>query len=879
MNRQIRRMIGIAVLLIFSAGFAQAQRLPHTVVPEHYTLQLTPDFQSNKFAGEETIEVRILKATSSITLNALDITFEKVTVSANGVDQAAEVANDSAAQTATFSVAKMLGPGEARIHIVYTGILNNKLEGFYLAHADHRPYAVTQFEATSAREAFPCFDEPAFKATFALSVVAPEGDTAISNGRVISDESGPKPGQHTLKFSTTPKMSSYLVALTVGKYQYVEGTANGIPVRIWFTADKNKALGEFALQAAEQFLNYYDHYFTVKYPYGKLDIVAVPDFAAGAMENTAAIFGRESLLLIDPRKASFGAKNEVAQVIAHEMAHMWFGDLVTMQWWNDIWLNEGFATWMEYKAVEAWKPAWHLQQSEAESAAFAMDADSLQNTRPIRAHQAQTPGEINQLFDAIAYQKTAAVLRMLEAYLGPQVFRAGINAYIGKYQYANATAPDLWDALAAVSDKPVNQIMTTFVNQPGVPLVSGQVECHNGTTTVTLSQRRYYFNRSLFEAGSDQLWEIPVCMKWSSPTGAATHCVLLKTQRATFTLPKCASWVFLNAEARGYYRSGYGSAALREVDGVAEQDLDPAERIRLLGDEWALVRVGRDSIGDFLQLAGALKNDQTSAVMQVLGGRLAYIGRHLVNDSDRPQFQAWVRDLLQPLAQELGWQPAANESQQRRTLRATVIGILGETGRDPAVLAEAGKLAQRYMQDPSSVDPDLVGTVLSLAAVNGNASLYDEYLAHAKSAHSPEDYYRYLYALADFRDTSLVKQTLEDALSPAVRSQDMASLISAVMGNPAGRDLAWDFVRQHWLQLANKSPVYGSVGLIYSTGVFCSEKRLDEVKQFFTQHPVQGGERPFEQSLETIRYCVDLKSQQESQLAAWLGGQKIRYGQ
>ncbi len=874
-------VVWIPVVVLLFACVGEAQRLPRTVTPEHYIIRLTPDFQTQEFAGDETIVVRVLKPTSSITLNALDIEFDKVTIASNGAKQTAKVSSDASRQMATLSVDKILRPGKAQIHIVFTGTLNNKLRGFYLAHADHRPYAITQFEPTSARMAFPCFDEPEMKATFALTAVVPKGDTAISNGRIVSDTPGPGADQHTLKFSTSPKMSSYLVALAVGRFDFVEGTADGIPIRIWFTPDKRKALAPFALQSAERFLSYYDNYFTTKYQFGKLDIVAVPDFEAGAMENTAAIFSRESLLLIDPKTSSFSAKREVALVIAHEMAHMWFGDLVTMEWWNDIWLNEGFASWMETKALEAWKPSWDLRQSDARSSAKAMAADSLETTRPIRAPKADTPAEINALFDSIAYDKTAAVLRMLEAYLGPQNFRSGVNSYVKKYQDANATASDLWDALAAVSKKPVSQTMENFVNQPGVPVVSEHVACHDGTASVTLSQRRYFYSAGLFNGGTNELWRIPVCMKWSGPSGtaSASRCVLLKARQQTFTLPKCASWVFLNAGARGYYRSGYDTEALQQIEKVAEEDLTPPERIQLLGDEWALVRIGRAPISDFLNLAEAIRGDQATGVMQVLAGHLQYIGQYLVNGSDQAEFQTWVRNLLRPEAQKLGWQAAPNENPERQVLRATVLRILGVIGHDPTVLAKARELAKSYLENPASVDPDLVSTVLGLAAIDGNQELYDEYLARDNIAKTPENYDRYLYALTDFCFSSLVKRTLEHAMSPNVRSQDVASLISAVMQNPAGRELGWDYVKIHWLPLANKMPTYGGVGLINATGSFCSSRDRNDVQQFFNRQSVPGGQRALKQALETIGYCVDLKSQQQTRLASWLGAQKVQRGQ
>ena len=361
-------------------------------------------------------------------LNSLEIDFQEAGVTSGGATQVAKVAFDKEKETATLSLEKPLPPGPATIHIRYTGILNDELRGFYLSKANGRKYAVTQFEATDARRAFPSFDEPAYKATFDISVVADKGDIAISNGKIVSDTPGPTNGKHTITFSTTPKMSSYLVALAVGDFEYVEGSADGIPIRVWATPGK-KEMGNYALQVAQQCMHYFNNYFGIKYPFEKLDLIGLPDFGAGAMENTAAITFRDALLLMNEKNAPAWAYKEIGSVISHEMAHQWFGDLVTMEWWDDIWLNEGFATWMESKPLEAWKPDWHMELDDVLEAGNALNVDSLQNTRPI--HQAaETPAQIQELFDGIAYDKTAAVLRMLESYLGPEAFRCPAGCFL-----------------------------------------------------------------------------------------------------------------------------------------------------------------------------------------------------------------------------------------------------------------------------------------------------------------------------------------------------------------------------------------------------------------------------------------------------------------
>ena len=664
----MKRIFMLSAFFTLLPVFAAAQRLPELAVPENYKLSFAPDFQKDTFAGAETIQVRILKPSSEIVLNSAEIEFQEATVSAGGTTQKASITLDKQKEMATLAFPKNIQPGPATVHIKYSGILNDELRGFYLGKdRDGHKYAVTQFEATDARRAFPSFDEPDYKATFDISVIADKGLTAISNGKVLSDAPGPGNGKHTVKFATTAKMSSYLVALAVGRFEYVEGEADGIPIRVWGPPGTKPDDG-YALEVSEWCMKYFNQYFGIKYPFEKLDMIGLPDFAAGAMENTGLITYRQAELQLDDRRASVELHQRIAVVIAHEMAHQWFGDLVTMKWWDDIWLNEGFASWMENKAVGAWNPEWHFELADVEDTTASLNTDSLKNTRPI--HQAaDTPAQIQELFDGIAYDKAASVLRMLEAYLGPERFQAGVSQYLKEHAYGNATADDFWKTLAAVSKKPVDQIMPSFVRQPGAPMISVRTQCSGGANTVTLSQTRYFFDRRLFEAGSRELWQVPVCMK-EGGTGQE-KCVLLTKKAENFTLPGCSPWVMANAGAHGYYRSGYSSDAIRAMGRSLEQELSPAERTALLGDSWASVRVGEQQIGDFLALTEGVQSDRTRAVLGEVTAKLEYISDYLVSDADREGYQQWVRRLLTPVATELGWQPKRGRAMRPRACERT----------------------------------------------------------------------------------------------------------------------------------------------------------------------------------------------------------------
>jgi aminopeptidase N len=439
----------LALLAAAIAVPAAAQRLPGGVTPEHYTLWFAPDLDKATFRGRAEIRVRLDVPASAVTLHAAEITFGEVTLEAGGRTQPAAVRLDEKTETATLTVPQRMAAGPATIRITYTGILNDKLRGFYLSKANGRNYAVSQMEATDARRAFPSFDEPAKKATFEISLMVDAADTAISNGRPLTDTPGPEPGKHTVTFATTPKMSTYLVALLVGDFVCREGIAATTPIRVCATPDKHQLTG-FALEAAEHQVQFFNDYFGIPYPFGKLDIVGIPDFAAGAMENAGAITFRERLLLADEATASVDTLKAVAGVVAHEIAHQWFGNLVTMKWWDDIWLNEGFATWAANKPLSAWKPEWKMDINAAQETQTALALDALRSTRAIRT-KVETPAEINEVFDPIAYEKTSGVLNMIEAYVGPEAFRKGVSAYLTRYSSGNAAGEDFWTEMTRVT--------------------------------------------------------------------------------------------------------------------------------------------------------------------------------------------------------------------------------------------------------------------------------------------------------------------------------------------------------------------------------------------------------------------------------------------
>src|SRR5579871_3236950 len=655
---QIKKILALAAL--FLPLLAGAQRLPGNVVPDHYDLKFTPDLQAAAFAGEEVIDVRVLQSGTSVKLNAAELALQSATITQGSTTQEVQVALDDANEQATLTVPAPLSAGPAQIRIKFTGILNDKLRGFYLSKTRLRRYATTQFESTDARRAFPSFDKPAFKATFDITLVVDQGDTAISNGRIVADTPDSAANKHVLKFSTTPKMSTYLVAMAVGDFTCNEGSADGIPVRVCGTPDR-KPMGVAALRYAEEILKYYNQYYGIRYPFGKLDILGLPDFEAGAMENTAAIFYRESLLFLDDKTAAVDSRQAVFEVLAHEMAHQWFGDLVTMKWWDNIWLNEGFATWMALKPSQALHPEWNAALSAVQETNDALRTDALINTHPIRA-KAETPEEINELFDPISYEKASSVLRMVEAYVSPDVFRRGVNVYLRRFLYGNATAEDFWSALSAASGRPVDKIMPTFIDQAGEPLLTVKSAClnppaqkapvvrkgkrsrrgpirPNPTTQVTVSQQRFWANPA-DAPKKDQIWIAPLCVK----SGAAKpFCQILSQKEQTLPLAGCSPWVFVNGSAAGYYRTQYDKADLQKLIAVAGTELTTAERISLLRDQAALVGSGQQSMATYLDLISAMNGDAQHEIVESYLPTLDYVNSYLLTGADTEPFRTWVR--------------------------------------------------------------------------------------------------------------------------------------------------------------------------------------------------------------------------------------------
>ena len=872
----IQRPLIAFVILLGLAAPLHAQRLPTTVLPQHYDLAFDVDLAGARFGGTETIRVQLTEPSRRIVLHALEIQFQEVTISAGGITQKASVNLNAPTQTAAFVVPRTVPKGPAEIHIRYTGILNNELRGFYLSKGNGRNYAVTQFESTDARRAFPSFDEPAYKATFALTMTIPEGDSGFSNGRQLSDTPGPGAGRHTLTFATSPKMSSYLVAMAVGDFQCLEDSAEGVPIRICATPDK-KELGHIAVDAARQILTFYNSYYAIKYPFGKLDVLAVPDFAAGAMENTAAIFYREVDLLADEQTASVGERKRIWEVLAHEMAHQWFGDLVTMKWWDDLWLNEGFATWMEKQPLAAARPEWHMDVEALLDSQRAMNLDSLASTRAIHS-SVETPAEIEGSFDAIAYEKGGSVMRMIEGYLGTEIFRKGVNLYLEKHQYGNATSEDFWTAMTEASGKPIDRILPTFVNQPGVPLLETSLDCSGGASQLTMTMQRLFVDPAMARtAPGGNTWQVPICIKTAEPGDTACQVISGPTASVVAVPNRCVPWAIVNGGAQGYFRTSYSKEILRAIAPDLTARLTPPERLSIVDDEWALVKGGRHTVADYLTLISGIGGEHVSGVLGNVTAPLGTIGNYLTTAQNRPRYEQFVQGLLRPLFGELGVAVAPGEDDDRRALRAVVIDALGEAGNDPEVAERARAALDQALAGNTPLDSTAANAIISVAARHGDAALFEAMAAASRDAALPAERYRYLYGLADFEEPALVQRGLELALSEQLRSQDTPSYLGRFLSNPRTSARAWAFVKQHWTALAPKVTIAGGdTRLAQSMQSACDAGTRDDVKAFFTTNKLPAASRTVDQTLERINNCIAFKAKQGPALAEWLATRETR---
>jgi puromycin-sensitive aminopeptidase len=842
-------------------------RLPLDVKPVRYRAHLAPQLAAGTFEGRLELEVRLAQPRREIVLHALDLSLERARARGPGrTVRADKITADAESETVTLSFEAELPAGTAVLDIAWHGKFSPGLRGLYRAG----PLAVTQFEAADARRLFPCFDEPAFKARWHVTLLQiPKGATAIGNGAVEKDEEI-EGGTRQISFLETPPLSSYLIALCVGELAGSEPVvARKIPIRTWSMPNK-KHLTAFAQDCAAAVLPLLEDYFGQPYAYGKLDQIGVPDFEAGAMENAGAITFREVALLLDPATAPLTVQKRVAEVITHELAHQWFGNLVTMVWWDDLWLNEAFATWMAYKIVDQWRPDWRVWMDFEVGKGAALHLDALRSSHPIRAeiHNAEEAGEA---FDAITYEKGGAILRMIEAWLSADRFRDGIRLYMRRHREANATADDLWGALAESSGQPILELANGWIRQTGYPLV--EVIEKNGI--LTLKQRRFFSDPEAREQGVATRWLVPVVLRFRDRTGVHEQRVLLRPdadeQQVDLGADGAIEWVLANAGARGFYRASYDAESLRRLI-AALPDLEASERMSLVSDQWALVRSGKAPAAPFLDLLAGLQGEADHVVLDEVVGRLAWLEHRGTADADRVPFQQFVARSFKAVGAELGWQPREGEGDERRLQRAAVLRALTLVAREPHAVMEAQeRFALLAKKSANAVDPNLLDIVVAAAARAADDARFDELQALARAEVDPAAKRRFLHALAMVEAPALVERAVALALTDAVQMQDFSSFMGTLLANRYAREQAWLMLRTRWADVRRKadSPMLLR-RLVEALGSLPERSHLVAIEEFLAAHPIEGARQAIAQTLERLRADVALRERLMPEVGAWL---------
>lgn len=870
---------------MIESGFADGEivvreQLPKTVRPLHYHLTLTPNFSDFTFDGKEDVEIVIVEPTNRIMLHAAELTINAVTLTRawGATHKSIDITYDEKKETVMFLFSSLLVPGIAQLHIQFSGTLNDQMRGFYrsthtVAGEEHI-MAVTQFEAADARRAFPCWDEPAIKAQFSLTLKVPRGYDAISNMPVEKETWG---ATRNIHFEPTPVMSTYLLAIAVGEFEYIEAaTEERTLVCVIAPIGKNVAKrGQFALGVATKVLSFYNDYFGISYPLPKIDLLAVPDFASGAMENWGLVTYRETAILFDPDESSAATKQRVALVIAHELAHQWFGNLVTMKWWTDLWLNEGFASWIEYLALDYLFPEWKMwTQFVTADMVEALRLDALENSHPIEV-PVSTPAQISETFDAISYSKGASVIRMLHAYLGEEAFRKGLQDYLARYQYGNATTDDLWAALSETSGKPVKEMMDCWTKQTGYPVVNIYTDkisaIHKDHQGLVCFQWRFLANGAIDETR----WHIPFAINGPAINEPICNVFTKGTKQIAFEIPAIASdgWINGNPGQVGFWRVCYrGGLFEKLIPAVKSQILTPEERFGLQNDTFALARAGYMSATKTLELFEAYREETEYAVWTDLAANLRELKTLWAWEPYYEQFCAFARELFKPIATRMGWKVSPDDDHQVRLLRALALGAFGVYG-DPLTIDLARYYFSCFLNsDHNMLHPDLRGLVYHLVIKNGDEKTYANVLGIYRETDLQEEKIRCLAALGASQDHSLLKRALVFSLSPEVRSQDTAYSIMNVAANRHGRELAWQFLQENWAEFDRR---YGDGKfflrwLISScTEDFMSEEKAQEVEAFFRDHPVPAASRTILQSLERIRSNAAWLARDRDDVTRW----------
>ena len=847
----------------------QRYRLPRSVIPSRYGLVLEPDLVAGSFVGTEDIAVAVLEPVTEIVMNAVDLEIVGGSLTSGDGERVeiSEVRLDTDTERAHLVLGVEAHPGNWTLHIDFSGELNDKLVGFYRSTYEGpdggtEVIATTHFEATDARRAFPSWDEPDLKAAFGVTLIVAPDLTALSNGPEI-ERSTLDDGRVRLVFADTMPMSTYLVAFVVGHLELTDPVdAGGVPTRVAHVPGKGP-IAAFALEIGAHSLNWFAEYYGIPYPDAKVDHVALPDFAQGAMENLGCITYREAALLVDPATSTHGEQLDVAETVAHELAHMWFGDLVTMRWWNGLWLNEAFATFMAMLAVDAYRPDWEVWNQFARSRSSALEVDALASTRSIE-YPVHSPDDANGMFDTLTYLKGGAILRMLEQYLGADRFRDGIRRYLRKHEHGNTETHDLWDALEEETGEPVRRIMDTWIWQGGYPLISVTV-ADDGT--LRFSQRRYAPSRP----DDETKWAVPLLVRQTTPDGReTTDAILVEADGATLPMASPDAVVVANAGGISFVRVWYDEVLAARLAGSATRALSPLERYALVDDAWAAVVDGSTTASSFCRFVEGFADETELPVWQLILTGLNWCDR-FIEGEPRDRFRDYVRTLLRPSIDRLGWEASSSEPDLVRALRGTLAQALAVLGDDPEAKAQMREL-EGEARGGGDVDAHLASAAVQVVATNGDAGDFARYWQMVHDGVTPQEQLRYLYALARFRDPDLFDRLLESTLTDDVRPQDGPFLLATATTNRDLGDRAWRFIADNWDAELDRFASSNIISLASGARFLSLPEQQRSVEEFFASHAIPQAGLMLDQTLERQRIYVALRERAEKDLAEAFSG-------
>ncbi len=836
-------------------------RLPRNIVPNHYSLRLEPDLEAFTFNGKVTIDIDVVEPTDGIVLNTAEI--EIVSASLDGVEVTG-TNYDEQYERSSLNFETEIEPGAHSLVIEYTGLINDQLRGLYRStftdpDGVEHTIATYQCQATDARRVLPCWDEPDFKATFQTTMVVPSDLETFTN----TAEVGRTPlgdGSMEVEFATTMKMSTYLLAFVVGAFEATDPVeVRGTPIRI-IVPKGNVHLTDVAMENAIFAFEYLTDYYGIPYPADKLDHIGIPDFAAGAMENVGLITYRDAYLVIDKAQASQGELQNSIDVIGHETAHMWFGDLVTMKWWEGAWLNEAFASFMDIKTTAAKKPEWKRWLTFANGEVpWAMGTDQLASTRPIE-FEVNSPTEVDAMFDAITYGKGSAVLRMIELFMGDENFRTGVGNYLRKHAYANTITTDLWEGLDGASDWPIGEIMDTWVYQRGFP----QIDVETVADGVKLSQRRFL---AIPDETDTTIWSVPILLRGVADGEEFTKKYLLTEDEAVVPIDGEIELLIANAGS-GFYRTRYSEDLFAKLLAHLTA-LDDLERYQLVSDTWSLVKSAQLPSSSFLDLVGAYGDETEQQIWSIVTGGLAALDHHVITEQARPAFQAFVSKLVGPALDRMGWDPQPDESDLSRKLRGNLIAVMGNVAEDATVVSRARSVVSDLLAD-NEVDPEVATAALAVYAHAGDDDEYNTLWEAYKKASLPLTKVRYLRAVAGIPTDDMVKRSVERIINGDIRTQDGFWVFGAVLSGKGG-PAAWEAARTNWSALLEKMPGMTKRRVVEGLPALSQHGVAADVKAFFAETPLPEAASALEQNLEQLDANIKLRERETEVLEKYFG--------